>query len=82
MQVDAIWSRLTGLFRDQFDDDEITLEPQTTAADIEDWDSLSHVQLLVAVEQEFGIRLNTGEVAGLKNVGEMVEVIQRKVAAP
>jgi acyl carrier protein len=80
MNKDAIWSRLTDIFRDIFDDDDIALEPETTAADVEDWDSITHIQLLVAVEKAFDVRFNTGEVAKLENVGEMVELISRRTS--
>lgn len=76
---EAVWERLTRVFRDVFDDDEITLTAETTAYDIEDWDSLSNIQLLVAIEKDFnGIKFSTGEVANMKNVGEMVDVIMQK----
>ena len=78
MTQDDIWNRLTNTFRDTFEDDSLTIREQTSAADIPDWDSLRHIELLVAVEQQFRVRFNTGEVAGLKNVGEMVELIARK----
>ena len=80
MNNDAIWSRLTDIFRDIFDDDDITLQPETTAADVEDWDSITHIQLLVAVEKAFNVRFNTGEVAKLENVGEMVDLIARRTS--
>lgn len=75
-----VWSELTKVFHEVFDDDEITLGEQTTADDIEDWDSVTHVQLIVAIEEHFGIRFKTGELTGLKNVGALVEVIQARVA--
>ena len=78
MTQEDIWNRLTNTFRDTFEDDSLTIREQTSAADIPDWDSLRHIELLVAVEQQFRVRFNTGEVAGLKNVGEMVELIARK----
>ena len=73
-----IWEKLTDIFRDTFEEDQLTIGPETTANDIEDWDSLSHIQLLVAIEKAFRMRFNTGEVAGLANVGEMVELIARR----
>lgn len=76
-----IWSKLTDVFRDTFDDDALTIGPETTAHDVDDWDSLRHIQLLVAVEKAFGIRFSTGEVAGLGNVGEMVDLISRRLMA-
>jgi acyl carrier protein len=78
---EAVWTRLTGIFRDLFDDDSIELTPATTADDIEDWDSVTHIELLVEIERAFGIRFNTGEVAGLENVGEMADLIGKRVAS-
>jgi acyl carrier protein len=74
-----IWTGLTRVFRDVFDDPELTISPTTTAHDVDDWDSLMHIQLLVATEAAFGVRFNTGEVAALKNVGEMVDLIVRRL---
>ena len=73
-----IYERLNSVFREFFDDEEIELDPDTTADDIEDWDSLNHITLMAAVEDEFGIRFTMGEVSGMENVGEMVEIIKRK----
>jgi acyl carrier protein len=76
-----LWSRLTGIFRELFDDESLELRRETTAEDVEGWDSLTHVELLVEIERAFGIRFNTGEVAGLANVGEMVDLIARRTGA-
>ena len=73
-----IYERLNDVFQDVFDDDEITVSANTTAEDIEDWDSLEHIRLIAAVEQNFGIRFKMGEVASMKNVGEMVAIIQSR----
>jgi len=78
MDTNNIWETLTKVFRETFDDDELIVGPETTADDIEEWDSLMHIQLLVAIEQAFGIHFNTGEVAGLANVGEMAALIADK----
>ena len=78
---DGIWPRLTGIFRELFDDDGLALTRGTTAEDVEGWDSLTHVELLVEIERAFGIRFNTGEVAGLSNVGEMADLIARRTGA-
>jgi len=75
-----ILARLTELFRDVFDDPSIALTPTTTAADIEGWDSFAHVNLIVAIELHFGLKFRTAEIEGLRNVGEMVRVIERKLA--
>ena len=71
----VVWDRLVRIMRDVFDDDELTVQPGTTAADVEGWDSLSHIELMVALEAAFGIRFNTGEIAGLRNVGDLADVI-------
>ena len=72
--------RLTGVFRRIFDDDQVSITPETTADDVEGWDSLTHIQLLVSIEKEFrGVKFNTGEVAGLRNVGEMVSLIAKRL---
>jgi len=82
MTEDDIWPRLTEVFRDVFADDDIEIRSETTAEDIEDWDSLINVQLLIAIEKEFsGMKFNTGEVANLENVGQMVSLIQERLAA-
>ncbi|MCB6615060.1 acyl carrier protein [Ruminococcus sp. 210702-SL.1.03] len=74
MSEKEIYSRLEEVFSDVFDED-INLTAATTADDIEDWDSIEHINLIGAVEDEFGIRFKMGEVSGMKNVGEMVKII-------
>ena len=73
--MDNIYERLTQVFRDFFDDDSIVIDEDTTADDIDDWDSLSHITLMSAVEEEFGVKFTMGEVSGMENVGEMAEII-------
>ena len=75
MDTREIFERLDRVFQDVFDDDTIHVTPKTTADDIEDWDSLEHINLMAAVESEFGIRLSMGEVSTMKNVGELVDII-------
>jgi acyl carrier protein len=70
---------LTMVFRDVFDDDSITLRPETTADDIDGWDSQAHITLVVATEMRFGIKFKTGELEGLHNVGDFVRLIQARV---
>ena len=74
-----IIERLNGVFRDVFGDDSIVVSDSTTADDIEDWDSLEHINLIGAVESEFGIRFRMKEVSGMKNVGEMIDIIQSRI---
>jgi acyl carrier protein len=80
MNEPAIWSELREVFREIFDDPQLTIGPETTAKNIPDWDSLAHIQLMVAIEQAFGMRFNTGEVASLNNVGEMVTLIANRTS--
>ena len=76
MDRDEIYEQLNEVFRDVFDDESITVSDETTADDIEDWDSLEHINLIAAVEQQFGVRFNMGQIVTLKNVGEMVDLIE------
>ena len=80
MSRTEIFEKLTEVFRDVFDDESIELTETTTAADIEDWDSLSHIMLLSAVEDDFGIKFDMKAVQGLKDVGAMVDLIQETLA--
>ncbi|EON10812.1 MULTISPECIES: acyl carrier protein [Pandoraea] len=76
-----ILDALTDIFRDIFDDDAVTITPQSSAADFDAWDSLSNVNIMVATEMRFGVRFKTSEVEGLKNVGELIELIKKQLAA-
>ncbi len=75
MDTKTIYARLNKVFRDVFDDDEITVGSKTTANDIEDWDSLEHITLMSAVQREFKVKFTMGEIASMKNVGEMADII-------
>ena len=78
MKREEVFERLHGVFQDVFDDESIVVNDETTSADIEDWDSLEHINLIVSVEQEFGIKFSMNEVTTMKNVGEMVTKIIEK----
>ena len=80
MQQEEIYRHLTSIFHDTFDDDAIVLSPNTTAHDIKGWDSVNHINLIVAIEQEFHIKLKTAELESLKDVGEMVRLIELKTS--
>ena len=75
MKREEAYERLTKVFRDVFDDEDIVLCDVTTADDIEDWDSFEHINLVVAVEDEFSFKIPMGKVITMKNVGEMVDII-------
>jgi acyl carrier protein len=74
-------ARLNEIFRDVFDDDGLAITRETTAEDVEGWDSLMHVTLIVNVEKAFGVRFSSAEVAGLKDVGELEDLIVKRTAA-
>ena len=75
MDNKEIYERLNEVFRDVFDDEDIVVKADTTADDIEDWDSLEHITLISAVEREFKMKFKMGEISGMKNVGEMASII-------
>ena len=75
MTREEIYDKLNEVFQDVFDDEDITVNDATVASDVEGWDSLEHINLIVAVERCFGIKFTMGETTGLKNVGEMVDRI-------
>ena len=79
MERKEVFERLNEVFSDVFDD-EITLSDQTCADDIEEWDSLEHINLMVAIESEFHFKFSMKEVNGFKNVGEMVDAILQHVS--
>lgn len=78
MEKPEIYERLTRVFRDVFDDDTIVVRPELTDDDVDEWDSLSHIRLVLTVEKIFNIKLSASEIGNLTNVGELVEAIQAK----
>ncbi len=72
---------LTGIFREIFDDPSLVLQDAMTAADVESWDSLNHIDLIVAIEKKFKVKFTTREVTSLKTVGDLAELIQKKLVA-
>jgi acyl carrier protein len=78
MNHDAVYAKLTSIFHDVFDDDKIVLSPEMTADDVPDWDSLSHVRLVLAIQQKFGIKFSAAQASNLRNVGELVTLIQSR----
>ena len=79
MQTAEIYEKLNELFRELFSNDDIDLKPETTAEDIEGWDSFNHLSVIVAVETRFGIKMKTSELDGLANVGALVSAIESKL---
>jgi acyl carrier protein len=74
-----IIKRLEDIFQDVFDDENLMISNDTTAEDIDDWDSLAHINLIVTIEKDFNIKLTLGELQGLQNVSDMVALIGKKI---
>ena len=80
MDRKIIMEKIQDIFRDVFDDEELVVEDSTSSDDIEEWDSLSHIQLVVAVEKTFGLKLTSKEILSWEDVGEMADPIYAKLA--
>lgn len=79
MKRNDIIPELQEIFVDVFDNEELIITEETNAEDIEDWDSLEQIHILVAIEKRFNIKFDIKEVTNLNNVGEIVDVIERKI---
>ena len=80
MSRDEILEQVTDIFRDEFDDDSILLTDATVAGDVDGWDSLMHISMLAAIEDAFDFKFEMKDVVGMKNVGEMLDIIERETA--
>ena len=78
MNRQDILDKVQDIFRDILDNDEIVLTNESTADDIEEWDSLTHIQLIKAIEKDFSIRFTSREILSWNNVGEMIDCILKK----
>jgi acyl carrier protein len=74
-----MWGELTTIFRETMDNPTITLSESTTASDIADWDSITHVLLIVAVEKKFGVKFTATEIQTLQNVGQLAALIAKRL---
>ncbi len=79
MDADEITRRLTQVFREVFDDDGIVLTPGTSAADVDGWDSVANIRLMVSVEEEFRLRFDVGEFQDYRDVGDLLAGVARRV---
>jgi len=79
MDRKEIYEKLEVIFKDVFDVEELELADETTADDIDEWDSLSHIQLIVAIEKEFGVKFTSAEILSWSNIGEFVDGISSKL---
>jgi acyl carrier protein len=80
VEKSEIESRLTPIFRDVFNDDALVVTEDMTAAEVPTWDSLSNINMIIAVEKTFGVKFSIKDVRNLKNVGELLDLIKRKAA--
>lgn len=79
MERSDIFKKVNEIFCDELDNDDIVLTDETTADDVEEWDSLSHVQLIVAIEKSFGIKFTSNEILSWNNVGELIDSIEKRL---
>jgi acyl carrier protein len=79
MTREEIFNEVQDIFRDIFDDDNMVIEDKTNSDDIEEWDSLNHINLVSAIEKEFEIRFALGELIALKDVGAMIDLMTEKL---
>ena len=77
MEFNEVMGLLHPIFRDVFDDDELVIKANTTAKDIDGWDGLTHIRLVISIEKALDLRFTAAEISELENVGEMVELIVR-----
>jgi acyl carrier protein len=78
MDEKEIYDRMSTAFKDVFDDDSIHLVPELTAKDVDGWDSLTHIRLILTIEKVFKIRFSTSEIGNLNNVGDLVTLIKAR----
>jgi acyl carrier protein len=79
--VNELLLRVNEVFRSVFDDDELSVSRETTAADVQGWDSLMHVRLMLSIEKAFRVRFLSSEVASLKSVGSLIDLLSSKGAS-
>jgi acyl carrier protein len=80
MTKEDMFGQVQEIFRDIFDVDDLVITDSTNSDEIEDWDSLNHINLVSAIEQEFGVKFTLVELVSLKNVGEMIDLMTFKVS--
>ena len=79
MERSETFKKVNEIFCDELDNEDIVLNDDTTADDVEEWDSLSHVQLIVAIEKAFGIKFTSNEILSWSNVGQLVDSIENRL---
>ncbi len=81
MQEDELYAQLTDIFRDVFMRDDLTLRPELTAKDVPGWDSFKQIEIIIAVEEKYGIKFRTRELDSLHNVGDLARTVLAKTEA-
>ena len=79
MTREELLEAVAEILRDIFDDEELSVTEETSSADVEDWDSLEQINILVAIQDRFGIQFSLDDVKGLENVGDTLDLIERKL---
>lgn len=79
MNKEKVLEKINDVFKEIFDDETLEVDENTTANDVEGWDSLTHINIIASVEKEFNIDFSTKEVISMKNIGDMVDIILEKV---
>ncbi len=80
MDKNEIFAKITEVMRDVLDNDSIEAAPEMTAKDVEDWDSFSHIRIVLGVEQAFGVKFATPEIAQFENVGQLADLVAEKIS--
>jgi acyl carrier protein len=79
MDEAQIYARMGDVFQDVFDDDSIRVSPELSAKDVDGWDSLTHIRLILTVQKAFNVKFSTPEIGKLENVGDLVELIKSRI---
>lgn len=79
MNEEEIYARLAKIFEDVFDEESINITPEMTAKDVDGWDSLTHIRLMLSVEKAFRIKFTASEIGKLENVGDLVKLIKARI---
>ncbi len=79
--MEAILDKMTMIFHDVFENEDIVVTPSLTASDVPEWDSLAHVRLILAVQKAFKVKFSAAQIASLKNVGDLMELVRSKAPA-
>lgn len=79
MEKKNLWEKVTEICQDVFEDDELAINEATTAADVENWDSLTHLSLIHEIESQFKVKFTMGEIQGFQNMGELMDTLEKRV---